>query len=408
VRLHRPLLLSAIALIPLLSSRPLGGQMAASPITWTQQTLKSTALGTERRLFISLPQDYGWNRGRRYPVLLLLDAEDVEQFTAAVANARFLGSRDETPPLIIVGIPNGADRTHDLTPTAASPPLTQFPTAGGADHFLTFLADEVLPAVRQQYRTLPLAILAGHSFGGLFGAYAATRPTAFGAIIAMSPSLWWNNDSAAVRYADLVAHRTAPLRLFVSSGAYEPPIDRTTLRFAARLDSAKNPTVAFGHRRYVDDSHGLTPLPSLVDGLRFIFKPVSLASTPFNRFEPTGTPPDSTTVLAGLAEMQRRYAAGARSLGLPEDLPESAINGVGGLAIYFKQPGAALAILRRDVERFPESAMAYDGLGDALIAAGDTAGAVKAYRQAVTNAQQAGDPSGEAVAAKLRPLSAHR
>ena len=68
----------------------------------------------------------------------------------------------------------------------------------------------------------------------------------------MSPSLWWNNDSAAVRYADLVAHRTAPLRLFVSSGAYEPPIDRTTLRFAARLDSAKNPTVAFGHRRYVE------------------------------------------------------------------------------------------------------------------------------------------------------------
>ena len=41
------------------------------------------------------------------------------------------------------------------------------PTAGGADEFLRFLSDELIPWVEGQYRTASFRVLVGHSLGGL-------------------------------------------------------------------------------------------------------------------------------------------------------------------------------------------------------------------------------------------------
>src|SRR6185295_582447 len=114
------------------------------------------------------------------------DAEDRPQFNLAVANIAFLASRRAIPPLIVVGIPNGKDRTHDLTPAATGPNAQRFPTAGGAGVFADFIVDEVLPRVRAKYRTTNSAILAGHSFGGLLALEVASKkPGVFTGVIAM-------------------------------------------------------------------------------------------------------------------------------------------------------------------------------------------------------------------------------
>ncbi|HEY4138557.1 MAG TPA: alpha/beta hydrolase-fold protein, partial [Casimicrobiaceae bacterium] len=288
---------------------PVAAQSSAH-VPWTQITVQSAKLGGARPVYVVTPSDYATS-GARYPVLVLLDAEDEPQFTSAVANVAFLASRSAIPKMIIVGVPNGKDRTHDLTPVATGSAAKDFPTAGGAATLTDFIADEVLPLVRSKYRTLPTTVLAGHSFGGLFAMHAASaKRGVFAGIVAMSASLWWNDSTSAIAYADSIAKSPATARLFATSGEYEPPIAITVKRFSAHLDSIRPAGLAFGHQHYADDTHGLTPVPSLMDGLRFVFEPVSLAV----QFQQILSPPfDSVRVMATFAELEKSYQAGART-----------------------------------------------------------------------------------------------
>ena len=81
-------------------------------------TLSSSALGEERKLFVATPFGYEAS-DRKYPALVLLDANDAAQFNSAITTVRFLTDRQAIPPLVVVGVPNGKDRTRDLTPAAS-------------------------------------------------------------------------------------------------------------------------------------------------------------------------------------------------------------------------------------------------------------------------------------------------
>ena len=352
-----------------------------SAVLWTRHVIQSTKLNEERRIFVALPSGYATST-RAYPVLVILDANDAPQFNAAIANTRFLANRGAITPLIIVGVPNGRDRTHDLTPPPSPSIARTFPTAGGADAFADFIADEVLPLVRANYRTRPATVFAGHSFGGLIALHiAATRPTAYTGIIAMSPALWWNDSTVVTQYADAIAKAASPQRIFATSGGLEAPIDITTKRFAARLDSIKPRSVAFAYRHYPDDTHGLTPDPSLVDGLRFVFEPMSTAKLPIARLGPAR---DSAWVANALAESEATYVRGAKLFGEPEKLPESLVNAVGYFALnQLRKPGYAVSLFRQNVANYPESANTYDSLGDGLLAKGDTTAAIAEFKRAV-------------------------
>jgi predicted alpha/beta superfamily hydrolase len=265
----------ALALLALTSVADVMVGQRPSSSNRAEYTIQSTNLGTTRKIFVVTPQEYS-EAESRFAVLLLLDAEDNPQFDAAVANVAFLASRRQIGAMIVVGIPNGRNRTRDLTPRPSARTARENRGAGGAAPMASFIVDEVLPLVRSNYRTLPTAVLAGHSFGGLFALHlAASKPDAFDGIISMSPALWWNEWSAINAYADSIAKITAPLRLFATSGGLERDIDVTTRRFAARLDSIKPATLRFEYKRYPDDTHAMTPAQSLVDGLRFIFDPVA-------------------------------------------------------------------------------------------------------------------------------------
>ncbi len=353
----------------------------AAVAPWITDTLQSTTLHTRRVLDVALPTGYEASTDS-FPVLVLLDAEDRPQFEAAVANVNFLASRSEIPGLIIVGVVNGRDRTHDMTPPATGGTARLAPTAGGANAFERFIAGEVLPYIRGKYRVRHLTVLAGHSLGGLFGLYvAATRRNPYRGIIAMSPSLWWNDSTVAHDYADAIARLTTGERIFVASGAYEPQIDVTARRFIARLDSLKPRGVHYAYRRYTDDTHALTPQPSLIAGLRFVFEPVSIARLPLSSPRFTW---DSTTFLRVLTTSESTYARGARSLGLPEMLPERLLSQYGhGMLAEMKLPGIAARVFEQNVADYPASPDAHAGYGDGLLAEGDTAAAIVQYKEAV-------------------------
>jgi pimeloyl-ACP methyl ester carboxylesterase len=294
-----------------------------------------------------------------------------------------------------------------MTPVTAATHAKDFPTAGGVTAFSDFIVDDVLPQVRAKYRTLSTTLLAGHSFGGLVALeIAANKPGVFNGVIAMSPSLWWNDSSGIVSYSDAIAKAAKGERLFVTSGGLEPDIDRTTTHFTQRMDSLKPALIAFGHQRYPENSHNMMPAPSLVDGLRFVFKPISTASLPISMLGPDT---DSAKAMNAFVESRRLYALGARSLALDERFPEMETNQMGYAAMQFlKKPAFAVWVFRQNVDAYPESANVYDSLGDGLVAIGDTTAAMAQFRRAIDVGTRTKDPVVEESRRKLKALEDSR
>ena len=65
-----------------------------------------------------------------------------------------------------------------------------YPEGGGADSFLAFFTEEIIPYVDENFRTTKERILYGRSDSGLFTIYALLeRPDAFSAYISSSPTV---------------------------------------------------------------------------------------------------------------------------------------------------------------------------------------------------------------------------
>ena len=155
---------------------------------------ESRVLGETRTVDVALPAGYE-RSSARYPVLVVLDGESLFGIAAAIAD--FYASATQLPPMIVVGVRNVA-RTRDMTPPAVEgfePPDLGSDNPGGAPRFLSFLADELLPWIDREYRTVPMRSLVGHSASGLFVVYAlAARPSLFTGHLFMDAALWWNNE----------------------------------------------------------------------------------------------------------------------------------------------------------------------------------------------------------------------
>jgi predicted alpha/beta superfamily hydrolase len=135
------------------------------------------------------------------------------------------------PEVIIVGIAYGAypgqegnNRRRDFTPTA----VAEYPTSGGAEKFLRFIRDELIPVIDSKYRTNPNdRTLSGASLSGLFSLYVLFQhPDIFNRYKISSPSLWWDNGATfelekkySEKYSDL------PARVFLSVGDVERTVE---------------------------------------------------------------------------------------------------------------------------------------------------------------------------------------
>src|SRR6266702_2410137 len=158
----------------------------------------SHVLNDSRDVVVYVPPSYDENWEERYPVVYMHDGAnlfyDAESFTGIawnIAGAMDQGAADASiREAIVVGIYSDANRIWELTPTDGGY------GGGGADKYLSFIADELKAQMDLHYRTLTdrghTAIM-GSSLGGLASVYAGvTRSDAFGLVGALSPSTWWD------------------------------------------------------------------------------------------------------------------------------------------------------------------------------------------------------------------------
>jgi predicted alpha/beta superfamily hydrolase len=160
----------------------------------------SPQLRNRRSVDVYLPASYS-TEGLRYPVVYVHDGQNLSDPFIAFGGKTWqlegaldrLRSRGIEP--IIVGLHNtGERRLAEYSPFAD-------PSHGGGDgvRYVRFLIDTVKPRIDAEYRTRrdrDGTVILGSSMGGLVSLYAFfLRPSPFGRVGALSPSIWFGHGS---------------------------------------------------------------------------------------------------------------------------------------------------------------------------------------------------------------------
>lgn len=241
------------------------------------------ANGETYRIFVSRPEGEPPEGG--YPVLYVLDANAI---FGGFAETRRLLEGSDVGKSIVVGVGYPTDmaydmrRLYDLTGGPPPPPWDATlgkERSGGWDEFLAFLTGELRTEIAARYKINPdRQALFGHSLGGMFAIHALfSRPGAFHAIIAASPSLFWHKDMLKAERdfsARLQAGKIGKVsRLMVVAGELEEvALERWDAEaFVKRMEPLSAYGLTTRSEIYAGEGHMTVPIRSVSQTLRFAF-----------------------------------------------------------------------------------------------------------------------------------------
>ncbi len=231
---------------------------------------KSDSVDDTFHILISLPDEYN-SSDKRYSVLYVLDGD--VSYGIASGIARYLEIGANIPELIVIGIGygtadknSGNKRNRDYRPD----------NTGGAEKFLQFIKNELIPYVDTNYRTIAGEnTLASYSLGGLFALYSLfNQPEIFNRYIIGSPYLLPENyiifDYEEQSVATL---NKANAKLFISVGSeasdekYFTPIDE----LVTILQERNYPGIELETKVFDGSTHLAGPPEVITHGLISVF-----------------------------------------------------------------------------------------------------------------------------------------
>lgn len=202
------------------------GGAGGSTITGNVSMLEVPGSLDGRRVWVYLPPGYDTKRDERYPVLYMLDGQNVFDHATSFAGewevdetCEALIAAGEMRPVIVVAVANGESRRTDEYTPWHDP--ERYGGGGGEEHLRAF-ADTLIPYVDANFRTLSgpeNTAFAGSSLGGLMALYAAyAHGDTYGLIAALSPSIGWDGEHV-VAFIDSLP--PAASKIYVDMGTWE-------------------------------------------------------------------------------------------------------------------------------------------------------------------------------------------
>ena len=333
--------------------------------------INSQILNEDRDLIIYLPDDY-YSSENHYPVLYLLDGRT--HFHHATGAVNFLSVYGKIPDMIVVSIIN-VDRNRDFSPVHDE----NIPTSGGAEKFLGFMSEELIPNMDNDYRTSGFNVLMGHSFGGTFAVYSLlTKPEIFDAYIAISPYLHYADNYLVKESLAAFKPYNKNRKHFYMTVGDEPDYFDPLEAFSSTMKQKTKGTVDFQYVKMLSEDHASVPYISLFNGIRFIFSDWELPREKFGE---------------GLAAIDAHYAKVSSAYGQKVGTPENVINLLGYTYLRNNQIETAISVFSKNVKRYPGSANVYDSLGEAYENNSQYKLAEKNYQKAYDLGIKSDDPN---------------
>ncbi len=266
-------------------------------ITEFIDTLYSEFIEENREFWVKFPENYNPNSNAKYPVIYMVDGFSLKNNLESIYD-NYWGHY--LPNMILIGISNKRNRTRDLTTskikTRRGSEMNQ--DTGGADNFTQFIEKELIPYIDNKYPTSPYRTLIGHSYGGLFTLnMLINHKHVFANYIAIDPSIEWDNQKLLKEAKEKLSTESYEGKsLYVSIAAEqlhmwneEITMDnimddsseftlfaRSIIEFSTFAKSQKQNGLNFSWKVYDEDLHGTIPLPSIRDGLIFLFNCTNL------------------------------------------------------------------------------------------------------------------------------------
>jgi len=244
----------------------------------------STKVSDTFKIFKSFPKSYHKDSTRKYPIVIILDANAF--FEQTVTQLKFDSFIGLVPSAIIIGIgykdfpTMDSVRTRDYTYPNAIPEY-EMSISGGAPQFKKFIDDELIPKLSKEYPIdLERSVLCGHSLGGYFSLYyllqsAEENKYTIKNIVSASPSLHYNNRYLFdwVKNSKAVIHSSVKLYISMGSGDIADEESKGMLDvFEQQWINKKHPGLKLKKEEYSNFGHIDAALPGFIKGLSYVFE----------------------------------------------------------------------------------------------------------------------------------------
>ncbi|WKK67042.1 alpha/beta hydrolase-fold protein [Lutimonas zeaxanthinifaciens] len=355
-------------------------------------SLYSELLEENREFWVKFPENYNPDSSTKYPVVYLLDGFSLKNSLEAVYE-NYWGHY--LPHMIIVGISNRTNRVRDLTTSQIKMRRGSVmnENTGGAENFTQFIEKELIPYIDKKYPTTPYRTLIGHSYAGLFTInMLINHKHVFENYIAIDPSIEWDDQNFLKEAKQkLTSENYKGKSLFVSLAAEQLhmwnediTIDnimddsseftlfaRSIIDFSTFAESEKQSGLNFYWKVYNEDLHGTVPLPSMRDGLVFLFKWYQFKS-PQKYNNPETTVEELMELLGKQEEIYSTH------FGYPfPPMIEEMLSGYGYMNLEMGQPEKAFMFFKMNINYYPKSASAQNSMADYYETKNDHASALK-------------------------------
>ena len=238
--------------------------------------LTSSLSGYEYQIYIALPDGYG-TTDNTYPTLYVLDPHLM--FGMSTEISRLLEQGEEAPQRILVGIGFSGPakdiesyQARDYVPK----PQTDDSASGGAEAFLRFIREELIPFIRSEYRVdADDRCLVSYSLAGWFGLYTLFHhPDTFLRYLISSP--WMDPDdlqtfSFETEYA--ATHSDLAAQVFIGAGSLEPEfVVNNLLKLEKALRTRNYPNLRLEIEVFENQTHvSVVPL-NLSRGIKLVYE----------------------------------------------------------------------------------------------------------------------------------------
>ncbi len=239
-------------------------------------TLESKALGENRRINVYLPPGYAEAPEKPFPVLYMPDGGIAEDFLHVAGLVEVLVGDGTMRPFVLVGIEN-TQRRRDMTgPTQNEKDKKIAPQVGGSAAFRNFIRDELMPEIKQRYRTTNETAIVGESLAGLFVVETfVLEPQLFDTYLAFDPSLWWNDHALLQTASEKLKHWPDLDRTLYFASSDEPGIIENTVKLAEILTKDAPSRVHWHYEKMPEEQHSTIYHPAALRAFREVFKPVT-------------------------------------------------------------------------------------------------------------------------------------